>query len=147
MDMVKLADRYFDSWNSHHTGSVLKVFGPGGTLCGPLALHGVTGSELASYANRLWRAFPDFFVQAEQPVFCSKRVYVEWILRGTHEGELFGWSATGRPVALKGVDVIDCRIPRRLMVRSFYDALELWRQIQSPESTAAASPTLPPGDI
>jgi len=97
----------------------------------------------------LWQAFPDFFIQSEQPVFCSKRVYVEWVLRGTHEGELFGWSATGRPVMLRGVEVIDCRIPRRLMVCSFFDALELWRQTQSrgESTTTADPPKLPYGDF
>lgn len=130
MDIYQLTDRYFDSWNSHHAASVLQAFGSSGILRSPLAHQGVMGRELADYASGLWRAFPDFFLQTDQPLFGSKKVCVEWVLRGTHRGELFGWSATGRQVTLNGVEVIDCRTPHGLNVRSFFDVLDLRRQVQ-----------------
>lgn len=132
MDILRLIDRYFDSWNSHHPTSLLQVVGQRGVLHGPLAVEGLSGDSLAEYACALWTAFPDFFLQAEQPSIRKHGARVKWIWRGTHDGEFFGHAATGKCLSLEGVEMIDCSSPDALAVRSCYDALELWRQLGLP---------------
>ena len=129
MDISQLPDRYFDSWNSHHSLSLLRVFGPTGILRGPFAYDGVSGAALSEYASRLWRAFPDFFLQTQAPLLGPQKMSVEWVLHGTHQAELFGFPASGRQVVLNGVEIIDFSGAERLVVRSSYDALDLVRQL------------------
>jgi predicted ester cyclase len=128
MDILNLVDRYFDSWNSHHALSLVEVFGKGGILRTPLAREGMSGPALAEYASSLWGAFPDFFLQTEPPLLGANKVSVEWVLRGVHDGRLFGCARTGLRVTVSGVDLIDCS-GNHLSVRSYFDALSLLRQL------------------
>ena len=128
MEILNLVDRYFDSWNSHHALSLVAVFGKGGTLRTPFAHEGVSGQALSDYASRLWSAFPDFFLQTESPLFGANRASVEWVMRGVHDGALFGCARTGQRVTLSGVDLIDCS-GSHLSVRSCFDTLGLLRQL------------------
>lgn len=140
MDVLNLVDRYFDSWNSHHAPSLVAVFGKNGILRTPLAREGVSGQTLAEYASSLWGAFPDFFLQTEPPLLGANKVSVEWVLRGVHDGALFGCARTGQRVSVSGVDLIDCS-GSHLSVRSYFDALSLLRQLHVtvPDVLVAAS--------
>lgn len=129
MDVSKLVDRYFDSWNSHHALSLVEVFGKGGILRTPFARDGVSGQALAEYASSLWSAFPDFFLQTETPLLGTNKASVEWVLRGVHDGTLFGCDRTGQRVTVSGVDLIDCG-GSHLSVRSYFDASSLLRQLR-----------------
>src|SRR5215469_6173016 len=129
MDVLNLIDRYFDSWNSHHALSLVEVFGKGGILRTPFARDGVSGRALAEYASSLWSAFPDFFLQTETPLLGGNKASVEWVLRGVHDGTLFGCDRTGQRVTVIGVDVIDCS-GNHLSVRSYFDASSLLRQLR-----------------
>jgi predicted ester cyclase len=129
MDVLNLVDRYFDSWNSHHALSLVGVFGKGGILRTPFALDGVSGQALADYAGSLWRAFPDFFLHTEPPLLGANKASVEWVLRGVHDGTLFGCERTGQRVTVSGVDLIDCS-GSHLTVRSYFDTSSLLRQLR-----------------
>jgi predicted ester cyclase len=129
MDVLNLVDRYFDSWNSHHALSLVGVFGKGGILRTPFARDGVSGQALADYASGLWRAFPDFFLQTEPPLLGANKASVEWVLRGVHDGTLFGCERTGQRVTVSGVDLIDCS-GSHLTVRSYFDTSSLLRQLR-----------------
>lgn len=129
MDILNVVDRYFDSWNSHHALSLVGVFGKGGILRTPFAHEGVSGQALADYASSLWSAFPDFFLQTETPLSGANKASVEWVLRGVHDGTLFGCARTGQRVTVNGVDLIDCS-GNHLSVRSYFDASSLLRQLR-----------------
>jgi steroid delta-isomerase-like uncharacterized protein len=131
---AEIAERYFDSWNSHHAETLLRFFGRAGVYWGPLAREGLSGELLAEYAMNLWSGFPDLFIQPARPLLGRGRVTVQWALRGTYLGDLFGCPATGKSIVLSGIEVIDWRSGAGLAVCSCYDALDLLRQLELPSS-------------
>lgn len=129
---LSVVRRYFDAWNSHRGKSVLDMFAKRGVYRDPLVPEGVTGNGIADYAEGLWSAFPDFFLQISEPLTSeSGRMAVEWVLRGTNSGSLLGRDPTGRSVTLRGVSVIDFDGERIIGVQGYYDSGELNRQIDS----------------
>lgn len=124
--------RYFDAWNSHRGKSVLDMFAKRGVYRDPLVPDGITGNGIAEYAEGLWSAFPDFFLQISEPLISeSGRIAVEWVLRGTNSGPLLGRDPTGRSVSLRGVSVIEFDGERISGVLGYYDSAELHRQLDS----------------
>jgi len=59
------------------------------------------------------------------------QVVAEWMLRGRHEGEIFGYPATGRQIEVRGVTVVtreDGKITRESL---HYDVVDVHRQLSS----------------
>jgi steroid delta-isomerase-like uncharacterized protein len=129
---LSVVRRYFDAWNSHRGKSVLDMFARRGIYRDPLVPEGVTGTGISEYAEGLWSAFPDFFLQISEPLMSeSGRMAVEWVLRGTNSGPLLGRGPTGRSISLRGVSVIDFDGERIIAVQGYYDSRELHLQIDS----------------
>jgi predicted ester cyclase len=60
--------------------------------------------------NRVLRpAFPDLRVEIHDQVAEGDKVTTRKTLRGTHRGEIFGISATGREVAIEVIDIVRVR--------------------------------------
>ncbi len=51
-------------------------------------------------------AFPDLRVKNEDVIVEEDKVVVRWTARGTHNGQLMNIPATGKQVALKGIDIL-----------------------------------------
>jgi steroid delta-isomerase-like uncharacterized protein len=59
------------------------------------------------------------------------QVVAEWVLRGRHEGAIFGYPATGRQIEVRGVTVVtreDGKITRESL---HYDAADVHRQLSA----------------
>lgn len=54
---------------------------------------------------KVFTAFPDFAAEFRQQVVEGERVAMHWVLRGTHEGELFGVPPTRRSVQFQNVSI------------------------------------------
>ncbi|GIH51019.1 conserved hypothetical protein, steroid delta-isomerase-related [Microbispora rosea] len=65
----------------------------GGSVRGPEALK-----QTARY---LRNAIPDLRFDIEDLIAEGDRVAIRWTLRGTHEGDFFGFPATGRPLEVR----------------------------------------------
>ena len=58
------------------------------------------------------------------------QVVAEWVLRGTHQGDIFGFKATGRAIELRGVTVVTRNAAGKITRESLhYDLAELHRQL------------------
>ena len=62
-------------------------------------------SALRGALPKVFTAFPDFTAEFRQQVVESDRVATHWVLRGTHQGELFGLAPTGRTVQFQNVSI------------------------------------------
>jgi predicted ester cyclase len=88
--------------------------------------------------------FPDLQVINEDVIVCGDKAAVRSAWRGTHQGELLGIPATGRPVEFMTIDihrVENDQIVETWHIEDFLSVLfQLGASIQ-PGSTAAATPT------
>jgi steroid delta-isomerase-like uncharacterized protein len=91
----------------------------------------VHGSDaMADYFTTLFAALPDFHMEIVAVAETGDDVFVHWRLTATHTGAPFeGLDATGRPVAIDGMDhfvIRDGKIATNFVV---FDQMQFARQI------------------
>jgi steroid delta-isomerase-like uncharacterized protein len=69
----------------------------------PQPLRGPDG--LRAQAEGYRSAFPDMRLTIEDEIAEGDRVVTRWTARGTHDGELFGISATGKQATVSGITI------------------------------------------
>lgn len=70
----------------------------------PEPIHGAEGfKQLLS--GQWYAGLPDSQRTEHELIAESDSVAVRWTCRGTHEGDLFGVPATGKPVSLSGISM------------------------------------------
>src|SRR5947209_15502494 len=60
--------------------------------------------EIAGYFEQAIAAIPDFHMEVVSIAEQGEDVFVQWRLTGTHEGPIQGIEATGKKVAIDGMD-------------------------------------------
>jgi steroid delta-isomerase-like uncharacterized protein len=105
-DNKSLANRFFFSaWNAGNAGIGKEIFAPGfvnhNLMTGQQA--GVDG--INQFIRRWHTAFPDASVSVDMQLAEGNKVVTRWTSRGTHRGTFLGFQATGKPVAITGIDI------------------------------------------
>jgi len=133
--LTVVLDKAFAAWNSNDGGALA-------ALCTedvewidaamPSPLKG--RSEVARFVTWFFVGFPDGrFDRAEEPAISidGRTVYQPWRLTGTNTGPLDppGFTATGKPVDLLGLDQYRFRGGLLARYRAFYDRVELLNQL------------------
>ena len=86
--------------------------------------------ELAAYFADLFAALPDFAMEKVSSVEQGETVFVRWRMTGTHTGAQFsGIDATGKAVALDGMDEITFRDGKMAHNFVVFDQMEVGRQL------------------
>jgi predicted ester cyclase len=113
---AELVRRAFEALNQHDT-TPLKQFWtadtverfPDRTCRGP--------EQIASYFEDVFAAIPDLHMEVIAIAEQGEDVFVHWRFTGTHRGPLMGIQATGRRVAIDGIDHFVLR--DRIVVSNF----------------------------
>jgi steroid delta-isomerase-like uncharacterized protein len=117
-------DRDFETVRQYWTPTSVDYFlAAGVTATGP--------DELEAFFRGMFAAIPDFRLEIENIVASGRQVVVQWHATGTFTGEPFlGIVATGRPVEIRGCDVIRIDDDGKLDTNTvYYDGLEFARQV------------------
>jgi steroid delta-isomerase-like uncharacterized protein len=125
-----VARRYFEEVrNRGDLGAIDDLFAPGFVLRVG-GLPDVRGSDGLRQSYGAFRAaLPDLRFTVEDVIAEGDRVVVRWSARGTHQGPLLGVAATGRPVAITGIDVFRIDGGKIAEGWSNFDQLGLLRQV------------------
>lgn len=127
---LQAAQAYLDAWNRHDGEAVAELFSPGGRYVDPNLPDGAAGPALAAYVRALAAAFPDLrFEPVRQAAAGSDTVLLQWIMRGTNSGPIFGRPPTGGTIALAGVDLIRIENGSIARVQGFFDRRTLLEQL------------------
>ena len=91
-------------------------------------------AEVRSFAEAVFRAFPDFKYKVLPPICVSadgSRCAVKWRISGTHSGRLepLGYAPTGRCASFEGVDVLDLEGDRVKCILTAFDVLPAAEQL------------------
>ena len=125
---TELADQIFAAINAHDVDALRALWAddveerfPDKTCRGK--------DELAAYFKELFAAMSDVRMEKVASVEQGETVFVRWTLTGTHDGVFNGIDATGRSVALDGMDQITFRDGK--MVHNFvvFDQMEVGRRL------------------
>jgi steroid delta-isomerase-like uncharacterized protein len=124
---------YFEAWNAHDAGAVTAALADGGTYADPTTEGQLAGPALAEHACALFAAFPDlsFEVAGSQPGDAGEEgtMMVQWLMRGTNTGLWNGQQPTGRPVAIRGVNVFTVTGGKITSVEGYFDRQTLAEQL------------------
>jgi steroid delta-isomerase-like uncharacterized protein len=89
--------------------------------------HGA--DEIAAYFENTFAALPDFHIEVLTLAAQGDDVFVQWRITGTHEGPLLGIEATGKPIALDGIDHFVVRDGKVISNFVVTDQLDYARQL------------------
>jgi steroid delta-isomerase-like uncharacterized protein len=86
--------------------------------------------EIEQMFREMFAAAPDLETTVTRIVAGEKEAAVEWRMRGTFNGAPFqGIEPTGRPLELRGLDMLEIEDGKIARITSYYDGAEYARQI------------------
>jgi len=124
----ELADQIFAAINAHDTDALRELWAddveerfPDKTCRGK--------DELAAYFEDLFAAMSDVRMDKVASVEQGETVFARWKLNGTHDGVFSGIDATGRSIALDGLDQITFRDGKMVSNFVVFDQMDVGRQL------------------
>ena len=129
-DMEKLYRDYLAAWNSHDTKKVLSFY-TDDCVYEDLALGVVKRGkkELSDFINESFTGFPDFKFELKGCFFSTERACTEWVMTGTHSGDLPKLRATGRTISVRGAGISEVKGDKLSRHTDYYDMVTLLRQL------------------
>src|SRR3954471_22905751 len=126
-----LVRRFIDEvFNAGNFDAVDEILAPDYTHHDPTTQEFGSGMEGFKRLMGYYRdAFPDLTITFEDQFAAGDRVVDRWTGQGTHQGELMGITATGKPVSAIGMSIhriVDGRIAETWNI---YDAAGMLRQL------------------
>jgi steroid delta-isomerase-like uncharacterized protein len=105
--MMSVVERMMAMWNSRNATMADEIYSEdycGVDVTDQTRIDGPKG--VVSQLERFYRAFPDLVFRAEQAILEDDRVALYWSASGTHAGTLLNIPATGRPVQVNGISLL-----------------------------------------
>ena len=117
-----LADRDAQAMASHWDPQGVEDLTTFGIFRGP--------DEVRAFFDELFAALPDAETTVDRVVADDRNAVVQWRMRGTFSGGRFqGLDAVGKPVTLRGCDVLEIEDGRIMRNTAYSDGLDFARQI------------------
>jgi steroid delta-isomerase-like uncharacterized protein len=89
--------------------------------------HGKT--EIANFYTLVFAAFPDFKMELTAHFVAGAWAGAEWLMTGTHQGDLPGLPATQKPFSIRGASVFELHSTRFRRCSDYWDMATLLKQI------------------
>jgi len=91
--------------------------------------------ELRDFYSGTFAAFPDFKVESKSFFVSGDWVGSEWVMSGTHKGDLPGMPATGKSFSVRGASVLELKGGKIKRSSDYWSLADFLRQIgMMPES-------------
>ena len=134
MTTEALVRRFYDElWNQFDKTLIPALLTDDVTFRGSLGRHAVGHAGFGDYMDVVHRAFPDFHNHIDELTVdaVGQAAFARLSYRGTHNGELFNVSATGRAIAYEGAARFETRGGRISDIWVLGDLHDLMRQLRT----------------
>jgi steroid delta-isomerase-like uncharacterized protein len=124
------ARSYFEALARRDANGMLEHWSDDGVVdLAPLGI--LRGSaQIGAFFRELFAAFADLETTVTRVAAGQNEVAVEWRMSATFSGEPFrGVAATGRPIEIRGLDLIEIEDGRNVSITSYYDGMAFARGI------------------
>jgi steroid delta-isomerase-like uncharacterized protein len=125
-DVVKES---LDAWNSRNFDRMRDLMHPGYTYTGGDGREQKGPEAGLAVARMFANAFPDGRIDVVNIKESGDTVLVEFVGRGTHEGDLMGIAATGRSVSIPVCEVLEVRDGKIYREREYIDVAHMLTQL------------------
>jgi len=138
-DTKKLIGDYLAAWNSHDTKKLLSFF-TDDCVYEDVALGVLKRGkkELSDFINESFTGFPDLKFELRGCYFSAEWACREWVMTGTHSGDLPKLRATGRNISVRGAGISEVKGDKISRHTDYCDLVTLMRQL-------GVLPPAPPG--
>jgi steroid delta-isomerase-like uncharacterized protein len=88
-----------------------------------------TRAELRAFAEEFFVGFPDVKFEVRSRFATGSHGGAEWVMRGTHTGDIPGMPATGKRVEVRGASVLEFNGGKIRRCSDYWDMATFLRQI------------------
>jgi steroid delta-isomerase-like uncharacterized protein len=123
-------DEWAAAWSAHHTEKILALYTDDCVhedVTFGVVKHGK--EELRAFAEGTFAVVPDFTVAVTARCSADTQGLVEWVLSGTHHGNLPGLPATGKRFSVRGATIVELREGKIRRCSDYWDAATFMRQV------------------
>jgi steroid delta-isomerase-like uncharacterized protein len=129
-DVQEIFDLLTELWNTGKTDLTAQVYSEQAVRNDPNQVQPARGvQQIANYVAEVRKGFPDFKLEIKQRINEEDLVATQWTCSGTHDGDFQGIPPTRRRVEMAGVTIHRIAGNKIVEERSYFDRLELFRQL------------------
>jgi steroid delta-isomerase-like uncharacterized protein len=130
-------------WNRHDVNGVLDFYDDGIVWTNIALEEKYSGkAEVGVFIEKLITAFPDLHFTVSERIAHENNVAEKWEIRGTHLGPFLNIPATGRPIVIPGMSMVEMRNGKFYRDSFYFDSTGVLRQMGLMPSIQATQ-TLP----
>jgi steroid delta-isomerase-like uncharacterized protein len=129
-DMLKIWRDYLEAWNSHDwdrisafvsDDCIYKDMGAG------RAFYGIR--EIKAYFDEIMVWSADVSLESKSFISFGDRIAWEWIMSGTHTGDIPGMKATGKKYSVPGVSIAELQDGKLIWNTDYWNMTDFLQQI------------------
>ena len=125
MSAIDVARAFFDSWNKREFTKMRELMHPEYSYTGGDGVEQKGPDAGMAVAQMFVSAFPDARIHIVNAMEAGNTSIVEFVGRGTHDGDLMGIAPTGKTVALPVCNVMEIRDGKIYREREYIDMMTL----------------------
>lgn len=129
-DQERAIVEHWAAWSSHDMERVLALFTE--TLVYEDVTLGVvnrSAGELRKFGEGFFSGFPDVTFEVRSSFANGTRGGAEWVMRGTHSGDMPGMPASGKRVELRGASVFEFAGDKIQRCSDYWDMAAFLKQL------------------
>jgi steroid delta-isomerase-like uncharacterized protein len=129
-DAQKTLAQWAESWSSQNTEALLALFTDDciyEDVTFGLVNHGK--SELRAFASGFFAACPDFRIELKSQFVSGGWAAMEWVMSGTHEGDLPGMPASHRKFSVRGATIAELEGSKLRRISDYWNLTTFLKQL------------------
>jgi steroid delta-isomerase-like uncharacterized protein len=129
-DQIRAIEHWAAYWSAHDMEHLLPLFTEN-VVYEDVTMGVVNRSttELRAFGEWFFSVFPDVTFELQSSFADGTRGGAEWVMRGTHKGDLPGMPATGKGVEIRGASVIEFRGDKIRRCSDYWDMVTALKQL------------------
>lgn len=129
-DLTKVLEQWASAWSSHDINQVLDLFTEDCVyedVTMGVVNHGQ--QQLKAFATAFFMAFPDLAVKLNSRFVAGTFGSAEWLMTGTHKGDMPGLPATNKRMSIRGATVFELQGDKIQRNADYWDMTTLLKQL------------------
>jgi steroid delta-isomerase-like uncharacterized protein len=129
-DLERIIVEHWEAWSAHDLDRLLALFAE------DLVYEDVTmgvvnrsAADLRAFGEGFFAAFPDVTFEPSSVFAAGAAGGCEWVMRGTHQGDMPGMPRTGRSIEVRGASVFEFDGGRIRRCSDYWDMATFLRQL------------------
>ena len=119
---------YVAAWNSHDTEKIVSFY-TDDIVYENLGIVYRGKEAIRAVDNYLFGAFPDVNCEVKSSFICGDWSASEWVMSGTHKGDIPGLPATGKRFSIRGASVAELKEGKIKRISHYYNWMTLLEQL------------------